>query len=103
LKKKSRENDAPIWGYIASCLAASRSRRPAVNLDRISRNARLGEVVVVPGKVLGGGIIREKITVAAFKFSSLARQRIEEAGGRCLRIEDLVMENPTGAGVKVMR
>ena len=55
LKKKSRENDAPIWSDVAERLASSRRRRVAVNLSHLNRYTKARESVVVPGKVLAFG------------------------------------------------
>jgi len=73
-----------------------------VNLSRINRHTSEGDVVVVPGKVLGAGLLRHPVTVAAFAFTRSARQKILEAGGKCLDIRELVELNPKGSGVKII-
>jgi len=40
-----------------------------VNLGRIERYAQEDETVVVPGKVLGSGVLEKNVTVAAVDFS----------------------------------
>ncbi|RMF89481.1 MAG: 50S ribosomal protein L18e, partial [Methanobacteriota archaeon] len=60
-----------------------------------------GDVVAVPGKVLGSGTIAHPLTVAACSFTASAREKITAAGGRCLSIEELVKENPKGSGVRI--
>jgi len=37
-----------------------------------------------------------KITVAALRFTESARARITKAGGKCLTLDELVMQAPTG-------
>jgi len=39
-----------------------------MNLGQVARHVKDGEVVAVPGKVLGSGLPREKLTIAAFSF-----------------------------------
>jgi len=56
---------------------------------------------VVPGKVLGAGVLDHKVTVAAFAFSQSARERID-AVGKTLSIEELLKKNPKGTGIKLM-
>ncbi|MEZ0393950.1 MAG: 50S ribosomal protein L18e [Desulfurococcaceae archaeon] len=102
LLKAARENSAPIWGKVAEELAKPRRRRRAVNISRINRYTKPGDVVVVPGKVLGSGVLDHAVTVAAFSFSKSALETIRRAGGRAMSIEALVKENPKGAGVKVI-
>ena len=59
-------------------------------------------VVLVPGKLLGSGLVSGKRTVAAYSVSSGARVKIEEAGGRVLSIRELMNENPKGTGVHIL-
>ncbi len=102
LRKKSRENQAKIWGDLARRLCASRRRRTSVNVSCINRYAKQRETVVVPGKVLGAGKIDHSVRVAAFAFSDQARFKILKAKGKCLSIPDLVKKNPKGTGVKII-
>jgi|TARA_B100001250_G_scaffold362185_1_gene340712 large subunit ribosomal protein L18e len=59
-------------------------------------------VVLVPGKLLGSGLVSSKRTVAAYSVSSGARVKIEEAGGRVISIRELMNENPKGTGVHIL-
>ncbi|MEM2104849.1 MAG: 50S ribosomal protein L18e [Candidatus Bathyarchaeia archaeon] len=102
LKKQSKESNAAIWKKIAETLAKPRRKRVAVNLSRINRYTKKSDVVVVPGKVLGNGVINHPITVAAFDFSEKAKEKILTAKGKCLSIIDLVKKNPKGSNVKII-
>lgn len=102
LRKASRENDAPIWSYIAELLSRPSRRRVVVNVSRIERHASEGDSVVIPGKVLGAGELSKRVRVAALSFSETAIQKIEAAGGKAITIEDLIAENPKGRGVRVI-
>jgi large subunit ribosomal protein L18e len=73
-----------------------------VNLSKLERYTQEGDVIVVPGKVLGAGDLNKKLTVAAYKFSGSARKKIEDAGGKSLTIAQLVQEAPDGSGVTIM-
>ncbi len=74
-----------------------------VNVGRIARYTKEGETVAVPGKVLGNGTIEHKITVAAVDFSKEAKDKILNAGGKCLTFDDLLKTNPKGTKIKLMR
>ncbi len=102
LKKVSREHKAKIWRTIAEYLERPRSQKVEVNLSKINRYTSDGDVVVVPGKVLGAGVLEHKITIAAFAYSEQARRKIIESGSRAITIEELVSENPKGSGVKII-
>ncbi len=103
LKRAGRQHQTPLWITIASFLSKSRRTRIVVNLGQVSRHAKDGDVVVVPGKVLGSGFPKEKLTIAAFKFSPQALVKVEKAGGRCIPLSKLVEENPQGTNVRLLR
>ncbi|MCX8171893.1 MAG: 50S ribosomal protein L18e [Candidatus Bathyarchaeota archaeon] len=102
LRKAARKNKAEVWRTAAEYLSKPRRRRVAVNLSRINRYTRDGDVVMVPGKVLGSGLITHSVTVAAFAFSNQARQKIVGAKGKCLSIPELIELNPKGSNVKII-
>ncbi len=102
LRQAYRAYGAPIWRAVAEKLDKPRRQRIVVNISRINRYTSPGDVVVVPGKVLGAGSIDHPVTVAAVSFSKSAIDKIVKAGGKCLTIEDLIRENPRGSGVKII-
>jgi len=102
LRKRARENNAPIWRDAADRLSSSRRRRVTINIGRLNRHVKDGETVVVPGKVLGAGTLNHAVFVAAFAFSEEAEAKILRAKGRCLSIGELVEANPKGSNVRIM-
>jgi len=102
LRKKARENDAPIWRDVADRLSSSKRRRASINISRLNRHVKDGETVVVPGKVLGAGALDHAVFVAAFAFSGEAKAKILRAKGRCLSISELLEANPKGSNVRIM-
>ena len=102
LKKRSKEEGVEIWSDVAWRLERPRRRRAEVNVSKINRYTKEGDMVIVPGSVLGAGKLEHKVTVAAWKFSETARRKIVEAGGEVLTIEELVERNPRGSGVIIM-
>ena len=102
LKKKSFENDAPIWKDIAERLEKPLRNWAEVNLGKIEKYVNENEIALVPGKVLSSGELTKKITIAAWSFSQKAREKIERAGGRCISISELVEENPKGKNVRII-
>ena len=102
LLSEAAKNGAAVWKDVAERLAKPRQLYAEVNVSKIERYAKPNEYVVVPGKVLGGGRIAKPVKVAALSFSESAKRKILEAGGECLKIEELVKINPTGSGVRIM-
>jgi large subunit ribosomal protein L18e len=102
LKKKSFETSTPIWEDVAEKLEKPTRKRVEVNLSDIERNVEKNDFVVVPGIVLGSGEITKPISIAAWKFSPSAEEKIKKVKGKCLAIEELVKEKPKGTGVKIL-
>jgi large subunit ribosomal protein L18e len=103
LTKQSSAEDAPIWKAVANELKRANRKTKEVNVYHIEKYSDNDETVLVPGKVLGEGLITKSVTVAAFKFSQEAENKITAAGGRCLKIDELMAENPKGSNVKILK
>jgi large subunit ribosomal protein L18e len=103
LKSTSRENEVNIWRDIADRLEGPARNYAEVNLSKINRYAVNGDTIIVPGKVLGSGLIELRVTVAALNFSASASEKIREANGECMSIEELLSANPSGSRVRVLR
>ncbi len=103
LKVKARQDKSKIWESAAEQLSRPRGRRAVLDLNHISRVSAANSVVLVPGKVLGDGLLKHPVVVGAFHFSQTAKTKIEEAGGKCVTIENLVKEYPKGSKVQILR
>lgn len=102
LRKKSKENGAKIWRKVAEYLEKPTRNRVEVNVWKINKYTVDGDIVVVPGKVLGHGFLDHKVIVAAWSFSQKGKEKILKAGGGILTIDKLVETNPKGSNVKIL-
>ncbi|PSQ65018.1 MAG: 50S ribosomal protein L18e [Halobacteriales archaeon SW_9_67_24] len=102
LKSTARESDSPVWRAVADRLEKPRRTHAEVNLGRIERYAREEETVVVPGKVLGSGVLEKPVTVAAVDFSGTAETKIDQVG-ESIALEECIEQNPEGSDVRVIR
>ena len=102
LKSVSRTEDANVWSDVASRLEKPRRTHAEVNLGRIERYAQEDETVVVPGKVLGSGVLQKSVTVAAVDFSGTAERKIDQVG-ETVDLEQAIEQNPEGSNVRVIR
>ena len=102
LKAKARENSSGLWESVASELSRVRKNRRQVNVHKISQYTAEGDIVVVPGKVLGDGVLDHKVDVAAFRFTTGALEKIQKAGGKAMTITQLLESNPKGSNIKLM-
>ncbi|MFC7076312.1 MULTISPECIES: 50S ribosomal protein L18e [Haloarcula] len=101
LKSAARSGGA-VWGDVAERLQKPRRTHAEVNLGRIERYAREDETVVVPGKVLGSGVLQKDVTVAAVDFSGTAEKKIDQVG-EAVSLEQAIENNPNGSQVRVIR
>jgi large subunit ribosomal protein L18e len=102
LRRTSIKHNVRIWKRVAEMIARPARQRPAVNIGKIERYTNAGDIVVVPGKLLGSGIITHKVTVAALNASSTARSAIVDAGGSVMSIDELLTQVPKGRGVTII-
>ncbi|MGB9729317.1 MAG: 50S ribosomal protein L18e [Thermoprotei archaeon] len=102
LRKASKTWGAPIWKTVAELIEKPKRQRIHVNISRINRYTEKDDIVVVPGKVLGAGKIDHPVIVAAVSFSKAAREKIINAGGQCVSINQIVKIRPNGSNVKIV-
>jgi large subunit ribosomal protein L18e len=98
LVNEARKQETPFWQRIADELAKPSRRRREVNLSRIARASKKGDVIIVPGKVLGSGEIAHEATVVAYSFSSSALSKLKEANCTSMSLQEFLKKNPDGSG-----
>ncbi len=74
LRKASSTNNADIWRALSDSLCAPTRNSTSVNLSKIDMLTNEGEVVAIPGKVLGFGSLTKKVDVAAPPSANLRGQ-----------------------------
>ncbi len=102
LRKKAYADNIPLFERIAEDLEKSTRQRREVNLSKISRYAKKGELVVVPGKVLATGELNQSVTIAAWKFSVQALDKISKANAKAITFNDLMKSGVKGAPVRII-
>lgn len=102
LKKRGNEQSINLWRRVATDLERPTRQRRIVNLSSISRYTKENEIIIIPGKVLGSGDLKHKITISAFQFSNGAREKLERAGARIVPLLELSKENPSGKRIRIM-
>jgi large subunit ribosomal protein L18e len=102
LKKKAIVDNSQFWKRLATDLEVPTRNRRVVNLSRINRFTKGNEFIVVPGKVLGSGVIDHKVTVAALSFSEGAVEKLKKQNCELLSIDDLIKKNPKLSDVRII-
>jgi len=102
LKNKSIEQKVNIWNKIASDLQRPTRKRRIVNLSKLNRYTKENETIIVPGKVLGSGILDHKLIISAYQFSESAKEKLAKAGAKIIPLNDLIKESPKGKRIKII-
>lgn len=102
LKKKAIEDSSALWKRLATDLERSARNRRIVNLSRINRFTKDNETIVVPGKVLGSGIMEHKVTIAAFSFSDGAIEKLRKQDCATMSISELMQKKPKPSDVRII-
>ena len=102
LKEASKRNKAPIWLRLAELALKPSSAGRTINVSQINRLTKDGDVIIVPGKVLGTGTMSHKITLCSFSISNSGAQKILQQGGNVLSYSELIKNHPTGKGVTII-
>lgn len=97
-----RHTDSKFNEIVTQRISLSRTNRPPMSLSNLSRLMadKDGHTAVVVATVTNDERFDQipKMTVAALRFTATARARIERAGGRCMTMDELLVEKPTGTG-----
>lgn len=101
LRKKANEHKAAIWKRLAEDLSKPSKYKRIVNLYKLNKHTKEGEIIVVPGKVLGVGELNHKLTVAAWAFSGSAFEKINKVG-KAMQINELIKESPKGKRIRII-
>lgn len=101
LKRTAIAHEVPLWKRVAEDLEKPSRQRRSVNIFKIDANADDGDILIVPGKVLGEGDLTKKVTVAAFSFSNQAAEKIGK-NGKVMTITELIKSNPKASKVRIL-
>ena len=102
LKKQSLDQKVGIWKQIATDLEKPTRKRRIVNLSRINRYSKENETIVVPGKVLGSGLLNHKLTIAAYQFSESAKDKLSKIGATIVSLDKLSADSPSGKRIRII-
>jgi large subunit ribosomal protein L18e len=102
LRKAFKVGKAPIWKRLESELASPRANKSEINISKLARVTKDGEIIVVPGKIIGSGRIDHKLTVYAFSVSQKAAKKLTDSGSKILTMANLTESFPEGTGVRLI-
>jgi len=101
-RKAYKEHNLQFLGAMEKELKRSRSNRREVNVGKISKLTKKGSIIVVPGKVLGNGMLDHSVTVGAISFSDEALKKISSNGGKAINLNEFFKQNSNTKGVQII-
>jgi len=90
-----------FWQKVATIIVKPKRQSVKVNLTKIDKETKEGETVVVPGKVLGSGMLSKKINLGAVSFSENALEKMKSA--KIMELIKVADAHKDGKGVKVLQ
>ena len=82
-----------IWKRSAELLSKPTKSRISINISKLNKLYKEDMVLIVPGKVLGSGIIEKKISVVAMYYSESAMKKIIAMKGNAYTFDDIIKGN----------
>jgi large subunit ribosomal protein L18e len=96
----TRRTDSAFTKTVLRRLISSRTNRPPLSLSKLVKHLgdKTDRTVVIVATVTDDIRLLDmpKVNVAALRFTETARARITAAGGKCLTLDELIMQAPTG-------
>ncbi len=102
LNVHGHRDNSPLLLRLEKDLRRSSRQRRVVNLSRINRYTKDGETVVVPGKVLSSGELDHAVTIAAWKFSQQALDKIQKSKSKAMLLSELIKDEIKGKRIRVL-
>lgn len=90
------------WIKVAGILSGPRRGFVEFNLQEIEKDAKEGESVLIPGKVLSQGNLDKKVRIIALNFSAKAKEKLLKSKIDVSTILDEIKKNPEAKGLRIM-
>lgn len=103
LIRQLHKQKKPLWKKVAELLQVPSRKRAYINLYKINKYTKPGDIVIVPGKVLGIGKLDHEVTVVALSFSEAAKRKILEANGKVVSLYNFDALDLKGKNVRLMK
>jgi len=91
------------WIEAAAVLSGPRRNFVNLNLGEIDSQAKDGEMIVIPGKVLSQGEIKKKIKIIALNFSGKAKGKLEKGKISHSIITEEIEKNSEGKNIRILK
>lgn len=116
MKKRLRRKTAPDlvetirealkheeWSAVTRWISVPTRNLVSKNLSEIDRDTKVGDTVIIPGKVLSKGNLTKKIRVCALAYSEKAKEKMKESKSEIVFVIDEIKKNPKAEGIRLLR
>lgn len=97
----ARKNKA--WIKLARLLSSPNSNYSNLNLNEIDSKSKIGDTIVIPGKILSKGDITKKIRICALSISESAFEKLSKTKSEFVPIAEEIKKNPSAQGIKILK
>ncbi len=93
-----------IWKDVSKRITKPKKNKVEINLYKINNKTKNGDLIIVPGKILGMGSLDHTVIIACLKASKSAKKIVENSSteSKIISIEELLEKNPSGSNVKII-
>ena len=91
------------WLKTAYTLSGPTRLHSSVSLQKIDSEAKVGDTVLILGKVLSQGALSKKLVICALSISNAARVKLKESKSEFISIAEEIKKNPKAEGLKVLK
>ncbi len=90
------------WNNIAKIISGPTRKFPSLNLFEIEKHSKVGDTIVIPGKVLNKGDLTKKIKICALGISERAKEKLRISKSEFVQLVEEIKKNPKAEGIKVL-
>ncbi|MFZ5955088.1 MAG: uL15 family ribosomal protein [Nanoarchaeota archaeon] len=88
---------------VAKILATPKKKSVKINLDRINKESKEGDKILIPGKILSNGELNKKLEIVAWSASEKAIQKIQKSKSNFKEIIEEIKKNPELKNLKILK
>ncbi len=93
----------PRWMKIAQIVSNSTRKYASINLSDIEKETKIGDTILIPGKILSSGKLSKKVRICALSISSHALDKLKETKSEFFTILEEMKKNPKAEGIKLLQ
>jgi len=92
----------PNWLGVAKILAGPTRKQISINLFEIDAKTKVGDTVLIFGKVLSKGELTKKIRICALSISESALEKLKSSKSEFVTIEEEIKKNLKFEGIRIL-